>query len=152
MAGMTIGELAARTGLRVSAIRYYQRRGLLPAPDTGGAWQRFGADVVGRLTVIALAKSAGFSLDEIGVLLAALYGPTSPASSWQAMGEAKLAEVDAQIARLHQMRRLLTDALAQCHLDPGRNQIIATALDWASTSPRPPAPAQGSPAQAAGGG
>jgi len=42
MASMTIGELAAKTGLRVSAIRYYQRRGLLASPDTGGAWQRFG--------------------------------------------------------------------------------------------------------------
>ena len=139
MAGMTIGELATRTGLRVSAIRYYQRRGLLPAREAGDTWQRFGPDVVGRLTVIALAKSAGFSLDEVGVLLAALYGPTSPTRTWQAMGEAKLAEVDAQIARLHQMRRLLAAALAQCHLDPDRNQIISTALNWASTSPGLPA-------------
>ena len=147
MAGMTIGELATRTGLRVSAIRYYQRRGLLPAREAGDTWQRFGPDVAGRLTVIALAKSAGFSLDEIGVLLAALYGPTSPTGTWQAMGEAKLAEIDAQIARLHQMRRLLAAALAQCHLDPDRNQIISIALNWASPSPGLPAQVPAIPRQ-----
>jgi hypothetical protein len=57
------------------------------------------------------------------------------------MGEAKLAEVDAQITRLRQRRCLLTGALAQCHLDPGRDQIISAALDWASTTPGlPPGP------------
>jgi DNA-binding transcriptional MerR regulator len=143
---MTIGELAARTGLRVSAIRYYQRCGLLPARDPGSAWQHFSPDTVGRLTVITLAKSCGFSLDEIGVLLAALYSPASPTRTWQAMGEAKLAEVDAQITRLQQMRRLLVEALAQCHLDLDRNQIIATALDWASSGPGPAHPVPAAPA------
>jgi DNA-binding transcriptional MerR regulator len=146
MEGMTIGELAARTGLRVSAIRYYQRRGLLPARDATGAWQRFSPDLVGRLTVIALAKGCGFSLDEIGVLLAALYGPASPTRTWQAMGEAKLAEIDAQIARLHQVRQLLVDALAQCPLDLDRNQIISTALDWASAA----SPSLGAPPSRSG--
>lgn len=73
------------------------------------------------------------SLDEIGVLLEALYAPAPPAATWQAMGEAKLAELDALIARLYQMRGLLSEALVQCHLDPDRRQIIATALDWASS-------------------
>jgi MerR, DNA binding len=70
------------------------------------------------------------SLDETGVLLEALYAPAPPAATWRAMGEAKLAELDALIARLHQMRGLLSEALVQCHLDPDRRQIIATALDW----------------------
>jgi DNA-binding transcriptional MerR regulator len=131
MDGMTIGQLAARTGLSISAIRFYQRRGLLPARQTNGGWQRFGPDSMARLTVIKLAKDCGFTLDEIAVLLDALYAPTSPTATWQAMGEAKLAEVDAQSARLQQMRRLLIEALSYCHLDLDRSQIIATALDWA---------------------
>ena len=132
MGGVTIGELATRTGLSVSTIRFYQRRGLLPAGAPGRAWQRFGPDVEARLIVIQLAKSCGFSLDEVAVLLDALYAPTSPTATWQAMGEAKLAQIDNQMIQLEQMRRLLIDALAQCHLDPDRSQVIATARQWAN--------------------
>jgi MerR family transcriptional regulator, redox-sensitive transcriptional activator SoxR len=135
MAEMTIGQLAAHTGLSVSAIRFYQRRGLLPARQPGSSWQRFDSDTVGRLRVIELAKGCGFTLDEIAELLDALYAPASPTPTWQAMGEAKLAELDAQAAQLQQMRRLLTEALSYCHLDMDRGQIIATALGWPDTQP-----------------
>jgi hypothetical protein len=81
--------------------------------------------------VIELAKRCGFTLDQIAVLLEALYAPTSPTATWRAIGEAKLAEIDAQAARLQQMRRLLTEALSSCHLDLDRSQIIATALGMA---------------------
>jgi DNA-binding transcriptional MerR regulator len=130
MADLTIGQLGAHIGLSVSAIRFYQRRGLLPAHQPGSSWQRFNSDTVGRLRVIELAKGCGFTLDEIAELL---YAPTSPTATWQAMGEAKLAELDAQVARLQQMRRLLTEALSYCHLGLDRRQIIATALGWADT-------------------
>jgi hypothetical protein len=83
-------------------------------------------------------RNARITLDEIAVLLDALYAPTSPTATWQAMGEAKLAEIEAQAARLQQMRRLLTEALSYCHLDLDRSQIIATALGWADR-PRGPA-------------
>jgi MerR family redox-sensitive transcriptional activator SoxR len=86
MDGMTIGQLAAHTGLSISAVRFYQRRGLLPARQPNGGWQRFGSDSLARLTVIKLAKDCGFTLDEIAVLLDALYAPTSPTATWQAMG------------------------------------------------------------------
>jgi len=139
---MRIGELATRTGLSISAIRYYQRRGLVPSRQVGSGWQRFGDEAVVRLIIITLAKDCGFSLDEISVLLDALYAPASPAATWQAIGEAKLAELDSQIARLQQMRSLLTSALDQCHLDPDRRQIIATALDWAGASSQRAQPAR----------
>src|SRR5829696_3920361 len=87
---MTIGELARQAGLSVSAIRYYQRRGLLPvAAKSSRGWQRFGSDDVARLKIVELAKSCGFSLNEVAVLIDALYGPASPTATWQAMGEAK---------------------------------------------------------------
>jgi MerR family redox-sensitive transcriptional activator SoxR len=139
MDGMTIGQLAAHSGMSISAIRFYQRRGLLPARQPNGGWQRFDPDSIGRLTVIKLAKDCGFTLDEIAVLLEALYAPTSPTATWQAMGEAKLAELDAQAARLQQMRRLLTEALSYCQLDLDRSQIIATALGWADRPQDQPA-------------
>jgi MerR family redox-sensitive transcriptional activator SoxR len=138
---LTIGQLAARTGLSVSAIRFYQRRGLLPARQPSRGWQRFDPDAVARLTIIGLAKSCGFTLEEIAELLDALYAPTSPTATWQAMGEAKLAEIEAQAARLQQMRGLLTEALSYCQLDMDRSQIIATAFGWADTQlDTPPLP------------
>ena len=143
MDGVTIGELASRTGLSISAIRFYQRRGLLPPAAHGRAWQRFCPDVEARLLVIQLAKRCGFTLDEIAVLLDALYAPTSPTVTWQAMGEAKLADIDDQMVRLQQMRRLLVDALAQCQFDPNRAQIIATARQWAAADSPPSVPADG---------
>jgi hypothetical protein len=56
------------------------------------------------------------------------------------MGEAKLAEIEGQAARLQQMRRLLTEALSYRHLDMDRNQIIATALGWTDTQLDTPSP------------
>lgn len=78
---MRIGELATRTGLSISAIRYYQRRGLVPSRQVGSGWQRFGDEAVARLIIITPAKDCGFSLDEISVLLDALYAPASPAAT-----------------------------------------------------------------------
>ena len=68
---MTIGQLATRTGLAPSAIRYYERRGLLPMPERGHGWHRYGSDTLSLLAVIELAKRTGFTLDEIAVLLQA---------------------------------------------------------------------------------
>src|SRR4030095_505725 len=128
----TIGQLAARTRLSVSAIRFYQRRGLLPARQPVSGWQRCGPDTLTRLGVIELAKRCGFTLDEVAELLGAMDPATdaSPAPTWKAMAEAKLAEIDAQGRRLHHMRALLTDALACSCLDLDRAQLIPAALDW----------------------
>ena len=68
-ATLTIGEVAQRAGLNVSAIRYYEAQGLLPdAPRVSGQ-RRYGEETLARLGVIDVAKRAGFSLDDIRVLL-----------------------------------------------------------------------------------
>jgi len=130
--GMTIGELATRSGLSSSAIRFYQRRGLLPPRESGSTWQRYGADTLARLAVIELAKRAGFTLDEIIVLLDAVRGADSPAPTWQAMAQTKLTEIDTQIANLHHMRGLLSEALACSCLTLDRAALIPVALGWAA--------------------
>jgi DNA-binding transcriptional MerR regulator len=68
-ATLGIGEVAREAGVSVSAIRFYERNGLLPEADRVGGRRRFGSDVVRRLGVIDVAKQAGFSLDEIRALL-----------------------------------------------------------------------------------
>ena len=133
MHGMTIGELAARSGLNVSAIRFYQRRGLLPPRDVRYGWQRFGPDTVTRLALIELAKRTGFTLDEISTVLDAM-DAESPATTWRAMFQAKVAEIDAQVQRLHAMRDVLTEAIDCSCLTLDRAALVPTALGWATES------------------
>lgn len=132
MDDMTIGELATRSGLNPSAIRFYQRRGLLPPRDARSGWQRYGADALTRLAVIELAKHAGFTLDEITILLDAMDTADSPAPAWQNMIQAKLSEIDTHIGRLHTMRHLLTEALDCSCLTLERAALVPAALGWAT--------------------
>jgi DNA-binding transcriptional MerR regulator len=131
---MTIGELSEITGLSVSAIRFYQRRGLLPARDAESGWQRFGTETLDRLAVIELAKSAGFSLDEIIRLLDAMNTDldTIPEAApiWHGLAEHKVTEIGRSIARLEAMRRLLQDALDFAHLPADRAAQVPAVLGW----------------------
>ncbi len=82
---LTIGEVARRSGVAATTLRYYEQIGLLPAPIRLGGQRRYDEAVLSRLEVIALCKTAGFALDEIQRLLAARWpGPNSPRStpSW----------------------------------------------------------------------
>ena len=131
---MTIGDLSDITGLSISAIRFYQRRGVLPARDSGTGWQRFSHDTLDRLAVIELAKSAGFSLDEIIRILDAFDTDpdTAPAKAeiWHGLAEHKITDIDAQIARLEGMRQLLKDALDYSYISPDRARRATAALGW----------------------
>jgi MerR family redox-sensitive transcriptional activator SoxR len=68
-ATLSIGDVASRAGIRTSAVRYYETVGLIPAPDRISGQRRYEGDVVHRLGLIAVAKEAGFSLDEVRTLL-----------------------------------------------------------------------------------
>ena len=61
----TIGQVAEQAGVAASAIRYYEREGLLPEPERIGGQRRYNEDAVRRLEVIGVAKRAGFSLDDV---------------------------------------------------------------------------------------
>lgn len=62
---LTVAEIARRSGIAVSHVRYYERAGLLPAPDRAGRQVRYPACVLARLELIAEAREAGLSLGEI---------------------------------------------------------------------------------------
>lgn len=133
-ATMTIGELSEITGLSASAIRFYQRRGLLPARGTGAGWQRFGSQTLDRLAVIELAKGAGFNLDEIIRLLDAMNADldTVPdeAPLWRGLAEHKITEIERMLTRLNAMRQLLQDALDYAHLSADRAAQVPAVLGW----------------------
>ncbi|ORV96849.1 MerR family transcriptional regulator [Mycobacterium kyorinense] len=101
---LTIGDVARQAGVAATTLRYYEQIGLLPAPVRVGGQRRYDDAVLTRLEVIRLCKSAGFALDEIQVLFAD-DEPGRPAS--RALAEAKLAEIDAQMASLARARAVI---------------------------------------------
>jgi MerR family redox-sensitive transcriptional activator SoxR len=112
-ATLSIGEVARRAGVNVSAIRFYEREGLLPEPERAGGQRRFGEDVVRRLGFIAVAKRAGFSLNEIRALLSSIDRGAPASEQLQALAARKLPELDALIERAQGMRGWLV-AATQC--------------------------------------
>jgi MerR family redox-sensitive transcriptional activator SoxR len=103
---MTIGEVARRAGVRASAIRYYESRGVLPAAERVGGQRRYGEDTVERLGFVDVAQQAGFSLDEIRDLLeGSEQGEVS--TRLRALARRKLPEVEQLIMRANAMKQWL---------------------------------------------
>ena len=111
MEGMSIGEVARRSGVAPSAIRYYESLGLLPAPPRAGGKRRYDGSVLDWLAVIALARAAGFTMAETRELVGGFALGTPPAQRWRRLATRKLAEVDALVARAERMRAVLRHAL-----------------------------------------
>src|SRR4029077_15225845 len=109
-ATLPIGEVARRAGLNASAIRFYEKQGLLPEPERLGGRRRYGEEAVGRLGTIEVAKQAGFSLAEIGVLLESVDRGEPAHEQLQALAARKLPEIEALIERAEAMRGWLTVA------------------------------------------
>jgi MerR family redox-sensitive transcriptional activator SoxR len=106
---LPIGEVARRVGLRPSAVRYYERMGLLrPTPRAGGQ-RRYDPAALHRLSAIRLAQRAGFSLDEIKRLFESERLPGG--AGWRALVESKLREVRARIDEAQVMERMLLESL-----------------------------------------
>jgi MerR family redox-sensitive transcriptional activator SoxR len=112
---LTIGELARRTGRRTSAIRYYERLGLLPEPVRIGGQSRYGPGSVRTLAVIATAQWAGLSLTEVKAVLGAAGGDAAAAEELRGIAVRKLPEVTALIRRAEVTRDwLLLAAHCEC--------------------------------------
>ena len=110
MANIPIGEVARRAGLQASAIRYYEKIGLLPKPLRIGGRRRYETGVFNYLEVINVAKRAGFRIDEIKLLFHG-FGKGTPAfRRWQLLAQRKITEMDELIARAKKMKRLLENA------------------------------------------
>lgn len=113
---LSIGEVARRAGINVSAIRFYERKGLIPEPERLGGRRRYTEAVVQRLRVIAAAKQAGFRLDEVGALLSSTDRGKPAHEQLRALAARKLPEVDALIERAQIMRDWLALA-SRCECD-----------------------------------
>lgn len=109
----TIGEVASRAGINPSAIRYYERNGVLPAPARVNGQRRYDEDVLRRLSVLDVAKRAGFSLEDVRQLFQATDAGAPAHGQLRALAQAKLPEVEALIDRAQDAKRWL-ESSTQC--------------------------------------
>ena len=111
---MKIGELASSASLNASAIRYYEKRGLLAAPQRIGGQRRYPSDAVHRVLLIRFASDMGFTLSEIKLFLSGLRDNAPVGPRWKKLAARKLHEVEQNIARSLKLKSLL-QGLLHCH-------------------------------------
>jgi len=107
MRELSIGALARETGLAPSALRYYEKAGLLSAPPRRARQRRYDERVLGRVELIRLALAAGFTIRETRTFLAGFPADTPPAARWRELAARKLVEVNELIERAQRMKSLL---------------------------------------------
>ena len=110
---LAIGEVARRAGIAASAIRYYERQGLVPRADRRGGKRVYGEDILDRLALIGVAKAAGFRVSEIQTLLRGFARRTPPGPRWRALAERKVRELEARRIEVERMTRVL-EAVTRC--------------------------------------
>lgn len=108
---MKIGQLARRASLNASAIRYYEKCGLLAPPQRLSGQRRYPADALYRVLLIRFASDMGFTLAEIKLFLSGLRDNTPVGPRWKKLATRKLIEVDQSVARSLKLKALLQGLL-----------------------------------------
>ena len=107
MKSLSIGELSRRTAAPASAIRYYERVGVLPKPPRISGRRLYDDDAVARVNVLRFAQQAGFSLKDIRALFGTLGSNTNMGARWRTLAVRKLQELDLMAQRIVDMRRAI---------------------------------------------
>jgi MerR family redox-sensitive transcriptional activator SoxR len=108
---MKIGQLAARAAVNASAIRYYEKLGLLPPPQRSGGQRRYPSDALDRVLLIRFAGEMGFSLGEIKLFLHGLRDNAPVGPRWRKLAHRKIREVEEKIQRSLLLKSLLENLL-----------------------------------------
>jgi len=111
---MKIGELAGRIGLNASAIRYYERMGLLAPPYRAGGQRRYPPEAIHRVLLIRFAGDMGFTLAEIKIFLSGLRDNSPVGPRWRKLAAHKIKEAERNIERSRRLRSLFQHLL-RCH-------------------------------------
>lgn len=112
MADLTIGALAREAGVGVETVRFYQRKGLVAEPARAGGIRRYDGRDVERIRFIKKAQAAGFSLAEIGELIA--LDSTEDRARARALATARIGALDSRIAELKEARTALARLAKEC--------------------------------------
>ena len=122
---MTIGELAERSGVATSALRFYEARGLIASTRTGAGHRRYERQVVRRVAFIVFAQRVGLSLGEIRAELAKLPADRVPKrADWSKLSRAWSARIDERIAELERLKAGLTDCIGCGCLSLDRCKLV----------------------------
>jgi MerR family transcriptional regulator, redox-sensitive transcriptional activator SoxR len=109
---LTVGQLAARSGVRVSALHFYERQGLISSRRTSGNQRRYRRDMLRRVALIRVAQRVGIPLADIRGALAELPdGRTPRREDWERLSRLWRDDLDQRIHRLHQLRDEFTGCI-----------------------------------------
>lgn len=123
---ITVGELSSLSGLPASTIRYWERIGVLPKPARVSGQRRYSEDAVHRVSVLRLAQTCGFTLDEMRHLLHGFDPRVGASRRWQELARKKQKELDERMDQLKAMKDLV-DKVVGCQcvdlLECGKNAV-----------------------------
>jgi MerR family transcriptional regulator, redox-sensitive transcriptional activator SoxR len=130
---LTIGEVARRSGVAASALRFYEERGLIASERAGSGHRRYPRSVLRRVAFIVFAQRIGLTLDEIGAELAKLPpGRVPTRRDWSRLSNGWSARIDARIAELERLKAGLTEcigcgclSLDRCRLSNPRDRAAS---------------------------
>ena len=117
MPELTISEVARQVGLQASAIRYYERIGLLPRAPRISGQRRYDTTALYRLAIIQRARQLGFTLTEIRHLFFGFRDITRPSERWRTLSQRKLAELDHLTDGIKVVRGVLKKFMTKCRCD-----------------------------------
>ncbi|MGH9773878.1 MAG: MerR family transcriptional regulator [Candidatus Acidiferrales bacterium] len=129
---MTIGELAKRADLAPSAIRYYEKAGLLKAPARASGRRVYSPDVLHQLVLIRFTQEVGFTLRETRLLLHGFPEKTPASARWKKMARTKIGELELSLLKIRAMKQMLESFLScRCSkLDQCAQGIAKLPKDW----------------------
>jgi len=113
---LSIGAVARRAGLHISAIRYYESRGLIPIARRVAGKRVYDDSVFESIALVRIAQDAGFTLAEVRTLVSGFDTATPASARWQTMARRKLADVEARIDQAERMKALL-EGLLECRCE-----------------------------------
>jgi len=150
---LSIGEVAARSGVALSALRFYERKGLIHCRRSSGNQRRYAREVLRRVAVIRVAQRIGIPLAEVRRVFAALpEGRTPTTGDWRRLSRRWREELTRRIARVTQLRDHLADcigcgclSLASCPLRNPWDRLSERGTGAALLEPRPRAGARSRP-------
>src|ERR1700680_1827869 len=109
---LTVGELAARGGVAVSALHFYERQGLITSRRTTGNQRRYRRDALRRVALIRIAHRAGIPLADVRAALAELPGGRTPTrQDWERLSQRWQDDLDQRIRMLQQLREEFTGCI-----------------------------------------
>ncbi len=115
MESLTIGQVAKQTNIGLETIRFYEREGLIESPPRlPSGYRAYPPETVLRIRFIRTAKELGFSLKEIGELLALRVDPVESCAQAKVIAEDKIADIDNRLRTLQRMRRALRKLVNAC--------------------------------------